>query len=447
MRTPILSAIAVATLALLSTASCSSTEDSPKPASPDSGETILGDAGSDAQPGDATSDSQPGSATCSVEGWCATPLPGSDLTVKDVWPLEGRAFAIAMSPTVGVKVMEWTAATAAWSYIDDGTQNDSGLGAYVGSLWAPNDNELYYTVAPGFVYHGTRGADASWKWVRHQLPNNAPNTDPQNPLYDTGYPPYITLQLLQQFDMKFLGYPALGVVGTSTGDVYAWFSNTIFHWKDDGTGTPAWVSEYSLDDAAVPAEHMFFVGAGTSPSGEVWFSGARSNWLTSCGIVVRKTASGYARIADGTIDMPDSSSEGVCAERTGYLPMLGWMTDIHATGSGRVFAFSPEQGLVELLPGATDADWSFRTSKPELLGLPNVYFSMWSSSETDFWLSGNGIVLRGTNVLESDNDWQISSIGRNGAPIQKLFYRVRGTSTSNIWAVGEGNALHKIATP
>ncbi|AKU94689.1 hypothetical protein AKJ09_01353 [Labilithrix luteola] len=342
MRTPILFAVVVASLALLTTASCSSTEEeSPKPSPPDSGDTVLGDAGGEASSRDASTDSQPGVPACSVDGWCVTPLPDSDLSVKDVWPLEGRAFAVAMSPTVGVKVMEWTASTAAWSYIDDGTQNDSGLGAYVGSLWAPNENELYYTVSPGFVYHGTRGADATWTWTRHQLPNNAPNTDTQNALYDTGNPPYWSLQLL---DFGFRGYPTLGVLGTGSGDVYAWFSNTIFHWKDDGSGTPAWVAEYSLDDATVPAEHMFFVGAGVSSSGEVWFTGARSNWLTSCAIVVRKTASGYARIADGTIDAPDLFSEGVCAKRTGMLPILGWMTDIYATVSGRIFGFAPSRG-------------------------------------------------------------------------------------------------------
>lgn len=445
MRTWILFGGAVATCALSTMIACSSTESSSGPPSdPDGSDTILDDAGSDALPGDARADSSLDASTCSIAGWCSTPLPNSDLVVKDVWPLEGHAFAVAISPTVGVKVMEWADSASTWSYIDDGTQNEAGLGDYVGSLWAPNENELFYTVSPGYVYRGKRGSGTSWTWTRAKLPNNAPNLDPGNSYYDTGNPTYLALQLAVP---GANGYPALGVSGTSADDTYAWFSNTVFHWKDGGSGSSSWVAEYSLDDTTDVGEHAFFLSAGTSATGEIWFSGARSFAFASCAIVVHKTAAGYARIVDGTIEAPFDSSGGSCAEKPGSLAMYGWLTDIQSSLSGRLFGLDLAQGLVELLPGVTDSDWSFRASKPDLTGVTYGYVSTWASPEAEFWLSGSGLVLRGAGVLEGTGTWEISSIGLNGAPIRKLLHRVRGTSTSNIWAVGEGYALHKIATP
>jgi len=426
--------------ALTATAACSSSSENRVSApEPDAGNTTLTDADADTD-ADAGTDSGPDGSMCSPDGWCPTRIPNANFQMRDIWPFEDRAFAVGISPTLGVKVMEWTAAEDSWSYIDDDTQHDYGLGEYVGSLWAPNESELYYTIGPGYVYHGTRGADAKWTWTRHQLPDNGW----ESMAAQSGNPTFY----FSESSYKAVNHPSLGVFGTSASDVYAWFSNTIFHWKDDGSGTSSWVAEHVIELPAGNLEKTSIVSAGASPSGELWFAGARSSpsyALANCAIVIRKSASGYSRIVDGTLQNTSPSSG--CGAKPGYLRLTGLVTDIQVTPSGRVFGLGWVEGVVEFLPGATDGDWSFRASKSDFLGLPNAYLSMWAPYDAAHWLSGNGLVVQGSNVLDDGESWRISSIAQNGAPVREYLYRIRGTSTSNIWAVGNGYALHKTATP
>ena len=96
--------------AILAAAACASSEDDPVIVDPvpDSGSSVTNerdaaaptdDGGTD--PGDAAIDAGP---VCSPAGWCATQLPDSDLTLRDIWPFPGRALAIAtvaMNEVVG----------------------------------------------------------------------------------------------------------------------------------------------------------------------------------------------------------------------------------------------------------------------------------------------------------------------------------------------------------
>jgi len=64
---------------------------------------------------------------CSEAGWCTTTLPDVDLLMKDIWAFPGRAVVVAESPTLGVKILEWTDIDARWTYIDDGTPGRAHL--------------------------------------------------------------------------------------------------------------------------------------------------------------------------------------------------------------------------------------------------------------------------------------------------------------------------------
>lgn len=189
--------------------------------SPDSGgsETPIPDGGGPSPIVDADVEASADRPLCSADGRCATSLPDVDLTMQNIWHLPGHAFAVAVSPTLGAKVLEWNEAERSWKYIDDGTQNEPGMGDYVGTTWAPNANEVYYGVSPGYIYHGTRpgSPQAAWSWTRHRLRDDGDSIDPAdgNPTY------WVTGATL----------PALGVWGTSASDVYAWFANSIYHWK------------------------------------------------------------------------------------------------------------------------------------------------------------------------------------------------------------------------
>lgn len=422
-----------ASAAVAAAAACASSDDGDSPRSPPgTGAVPVSDAApNEASPGDAESDAGP--VTCSAAGWCATSLPDVDLRMKDIWPLPGHAFAIAESPTLGTKVLEWKDADSAWQYIDDNSQNEIG-GKYAGTIWAPSEDEVYFAVAPSYVYHGTRltPPSAGWSWSHRKLEDNAPKDGPfHDPSSDDhGY--------RYNSGLGTWG-PALGVWGLGGDDVYAWYSNTIYHWKPDDAGTPAWIAEYVADDADSSFEHLFFVSATGRSRDDVWFAGARSQGFGECALLIHKTAAGYRRVVDGLIQ--DYS----CVERTGYLHVGGadgWLTDIQSLGARELIGL---KGARDVARFSVENDVSVSLSTvPKLFSLgasATGYSSLWSASE-EVWLTGWSLVARGQGVGDAAT-YEVSTIALNGAPLQRDMYRVRGTSSTNLWAIGNGYAFHK----
>ncbi len=273
-------------------AACAGAEDDPAEADPDPG-SALGDA---ASPGESVDPDVLGPDGCSAAGWCATQLPDTDLTLKDIWPLPGHAFAIAESPTRGVKVLEWTDAAAKWVYIDDNSQNQALGDLYAGKVWAPSADEVYFTVAPRTIYHGKRQnqPNPGWAWAHQQLDDRVPQYPASSPGdHYRGRPTYGPSKIT---------YTALGVVGTGPDDVYAWYANAIYHRVKDRNGNETWEVEYVADDRDAASEQIFFASATAAGKDDVWFAGGRGGapGSTGCPVVVHKTAAGYRRVSDGT---------------------------------------------------------------------------------------------------------------------------------------------------
>ena len=275
-------------------AACAGAEDDPQAAPGDDPDAVLGDA---ASPGE--TNIEDGAVvegpTCSPAGWCPTTLPDPDLTLKDVWPLPGRAFAVAESPTRGVKVLAWTDAEAKWSYIDDNSQNASGRGQYAGKIWAPTEDEVYFTAAPHTVYHGRRQNTPTpgWTWTHQELDDLVPEYPASTGDHYRGRP---------TFGPTKTTYVSLGVFGTGADDVYAWYANAIYHATKDQAGNLTWTVEYVADDLDSASEQLFFIGATATGKDDVWFAGGRAGAPDTggCPILVHKTAAGYRRAADGT---------------------------------------------------------------------------------------------------------------------------------------------------
>ncbi|MBN9159428.1 MAG: hypothetical protein BGO98_40605 [Myxococcales bacterium 68-20] len=401
-------------------------ETTPRPDA-DGGETVIPDGGTleaDAAEEAAVVDGP----KCSQAGWCVTSLPDPDLLMKDIWPLSGRALSVAESPTLGVKVLEWTDAEAKWRYIDDGTQNESGLGRFVGKLWMPNENELYYGVSPGYVVHGTRPVPpaTAWSWTRHRLANSSTSVDP-----DDGNPSYWRLNNGSR-------YPALGVWGTSRDDVYAWFKNTIFHWTSLDGGAPEWVAEYVASDTSGPMEQLHILGAAGTSADDVWFSGGRAGSFAGCAILVRKTAAGYKRVADGAI----GSFNMPCTARAG-VPLIGgidgWLTDIQALAPNELVALKGARDVVRI---SADEDSYSVALAPVPTTAASAGLNSLSVEGGNLWLGGMGVVLRGTGVFDG-GAYEVSTVSLTGAPLGRPIYQVRGTSNTNLWAIGVRYALHK----
>ena len=404
---------------------------------PDSGGSVAlpGDSGSeDSGAAEAATDSGADASgpACSAAGWCRTTLPDQDLTLKDIWAVGDGAFALAARPSHGIKVLEWRNPASTWRYIDDSTQHTIELATYAGRIWAPSENEVYYGVGSGYVYHGKRQAppEATWSWTRQRLGDES---DAGFIGVHDAYPFYDPLQI---------NYPAFGIWGTSADDVYAWFSNTIYHRTSTGA-EPEWVPEHVAEDTSAPTDRMyFFAAAGTGPN-EMWFSGARTRSGLSCAILVRKTGGTYQRVADGT---PNSYQ---CEVRDGKLRIAnspggttGWLTDIHMPSADQIVGLigASEPVRVSITGDEYSATVVYRFSDGP------AFNSLWATPGA-LWLSGPKLVLRAGDDLwdggSLSRSLQVSTLAINGAPLAGSLYQVRGTSNTNLWAIGVRNALHK----
>ena len=414
---------------------CASAEDDPLSPSAQS-DTPSTDGGAQPLPKDARSeDAERPAPACSAAGWCATALPDGNLTLRDMWPLADHAFAIAESPTLGVKVLEWSADDSTWQYIDDDTQNEDGFGPQLGRIWAPNENEVYYGISPGFIYYGKRAnPSATWSWERARLPDNSHHPAPGE---DFVWAPIQT-------------YPTLGVWGTGPDDVYAWYANAIFR-RTHVEGQFVWVADHVADDTESPApgyfDNVLIFGMGGSGKDDVWFVGARDfiTWF-SCSVVGRKTADGYRRVVDSVVSIFDPQ---VCLPRDGVLGLgRGWLTDVQSVGPGSVVGLWDRMTLVQIEAG--DGGYTADLTPLAPPSVPNRnadprFNSLWFQQD-EAWLSGWGFVVHGgLGVPDGAEraDFAISSVSLTGAPLDHPIYRVRGTSKDNIWAVGARYALHK----
>ena len=389
--------------------------------------------GGDAGP-DATEVAVP---KCNEGGWCVTPLPADFLQMKDIWPLaSGRAFAVAESAAVGLKVLEWRPEDTAWRYVDDNSQNQID-GAFSSTIWSPNDDTVYFT-AGAFVYRGTRLAPPAteWSWSRTKLDDNAYPGDPAHADHAHGRPPGGSL--------------AVGVWGIDADNVYAWYSNSIFRWKSVAGGAPSWVAEYVADDTVLPTQHLYFVSATGSGPNDISFAGVRSDSsgtfeVASCPILVRKSNGAFARVADAV-----AVSALLCTAREG-VPLIGGpvgkLTNIQSAGPGAIVGLKGQYvGQAELVhisrDGATVSNALPTFWTVDQPPLPS-FRSFWRSADHE-WLTQWGVVIRGDR-MPTDGGYTRSSLPQvlAGAPYRGELHRVRGTSDTNIWAIGDGYAFHK----
>lgn len=434
-------------LALVAAAACATSDDldtevNPTP-DPDSGATLIGDASAS----DAAPDVTPERSVCSPAGWCPTALPAADLSLKDIWPLAGRAFAVAESATSGVKALEWTESNGKWSYIDDSTQNEWGRGAYVGKVYAPNENEVYYTVHPRTVYRGKRATTSSpWEWTRQALENPLPPYPPgpsYAPEHYSGRP---------MDPVSSIARVSLGVFGTSADDVYAWFGNTIYRLADDG----AWTVDYVVDDLDRADEQVVFLGAaGTGPN-DVWFVGGRTGGPydhRTCALAIHKTATGYRRAIDAVRDDATSCS----ARPETVLPegkTSGWLSDVRALSANTVVALKAAYDLTRITQSGDS--YSTMTSTVPRLGNPTArqggvgYLTLSAGPNEPVWMGTYSLVVRGDDVWVDGGSYAISSISLNGGVVSSTaptgdmpIHQMRSSSSSDVWLVGDYNALHK----
>lgn len=474
-------ALAWVSVSLAAAAACATSDDEGlQPAQNDAGVHSVPDA-DPASPDGAVTDGGGGAlSSCTEAGWCATALPDPDLDVRDIWPLEDVAFAIAESKTLGVKVLEWSSATGSWAYIDDNSQNGYGAGQYAGKIWAPSETEIYYGVAPGRIYHGRRSTPSSpWSWSSSQLEYNGRDSGADRDPGLARYTPH--------HDGIPSRDPALGVWGTSPTDVYAWYANTIFHWKGVDGGAPGWAPEYIADDPENPEDTFFIFGGSASNSDDVWFTGGRARHddtgTFACTMVTHRTPESYQRIVDHEINPADKYSKysNTCRPKPGFAHFVltqcirqfgcftqpwtngGWVTSIASARPGGAVGLLNPNFLIYV--GAEDGGTA-AINMSDITGA-NIEFnpllhSIWVH-ETSAWISGWGLVVKTENDvagwskgmglmnpqqreasgMDAGPTHSTETTALNGIPLDRALYQVRGTSNTNLWAVGNHYALHK----
>lgn len=419
-------------LALVAVAACATSGDPMRPRTePEPEPSILDASVEDVLVGSDDADTEPSGPPCNATGWCKTTLPDADLVLRDIWPLPDRAFAIADSKHAGVKVLEWTSVDSTWRYIDDNSQNERAFADFATRIWAPSADEVYYAVSPGTVFHGRRPVPpaTAWSWSSSRLADNN-----AQPIESDVLRPYRAL--------------ALGVWGTGVDDVYAWYSNTVFRGERRNAGEIEWVVEYVADDFDAADEQLIFTGIAGTQGGDLWFAGSRGRLAAGalCSFVVRKTSDGHRRVADA-VRSPN------CMARE-EVPLFFGNTklplDLQSLGTNRVF-LGDVVGMTAVQIVADGEGYSARdTVVPPAVwagGSGSYISSFWRESEDLLWLVGGhdmarGIAVRGTRIWDDGGTYQLSSTAHNGVP-SPVANRIRGTSATNLWIVGDRYALHK----
>ena len=421
---------ACGSIALGTVAACATSDDGPTVpgVSADDGGGLLLDAGPALDAGaDAPRDAYREPPTCSPAGWCLTELPDDELRLGDIWPFPNRAFAVADSETVGTKDLEWDGTTKTWSYIDD---NDNNTGFSVtGSIWAPNEDEVYYSRVVvdfsnfeirGIPYRGKRPVPPATKWTWEALP--AQSCD------------HVNIPIVR---------------GTGPNDVYFVFCRSVHRLNQPpgGGGAPAtWTLEYAAEGDTSNVTFGDVVGTGPD---DLWIVGGRS-WAGygGCGIVIRKDASGYRLVADGDAD----TETGECSPREGLAMIPGAFQY-----GNQVVAENQLVGVnyvsesitdVTKIVATGDGKITQTTSHPTVAS--NILLSStWGASLDALWFvtgrlgGGANTVLHGTDIFSNGGKYQYSTVSMNGEPNPKRLVRIRGTSNTDIWAIGDQRALHK----
>lgn len=431
-----LASISVAAFA--GAAACAASGDDAKPKTNDEGDggsTVLDGGSVDEASTDAHFEAGP-APRCSDAGWCVTDLPDTTLMFVDVVAVGSHAFALVSDESGSNRAVEFDNATpdGPWRYIDDGDLNAGRT--FPMNLWAPNENEVYVAMADvtpfggegtygTILFRGARPIAPAKDWTWTSLKFDCDQLDATGRVWGSS-PSDVYLA-------------SCGVVRRSTAPFGA-----------DGTTPDAasFAVEWSDDDTSQPSIITDITGSGP---GDVWISGYRGPFA-SCALVVHKTASGYERVIDGIAD-PDTYA---CSDKPGYQRIDTSFNDVQSLGENRfvgvrrVTDTSAVTDAVRIAPHASGGwEVAYASPYPEYV---TTLSSVWVENESDLWFvvkrmnGSNGAIMRGTNVWSDAGTYEYSTLVLNGAPNGQQLNRIRGTSPSNLWAVGVNRAFHK-STP
>lgn len=357
------------------------------------------DAGVDTDATDEGDVRAPPPLRCSEAGWCETRLPTGSVDFYALVPFEKSALALGWlddrTTPLEFDGNDWKAlAGDAWVITPKKRQVLRAVGAQT-------EDEIWVGGEGGIVAHGVRTA-GSWTWTQEDLGTR-----------DT--------------------ILSIAVVGPQ--EVYAATSARLYRWgvaaSDAGAGnsTPVWSVDFEYEEPTETSLHVELEHVVGTSADDVWLIGAR---VKTCLFVAHRIGGTWATIYDS-----DPFLEITCSPRDPF-PRSGRVIGVRASGINEILTHS----MLEACRITHAADG---TPIDECAMVPGGGINdIWQVPGTnEAFTIGYAAVRHVPNFLDDNGSWTYSTIAFQGAPTLAMFNVIGGTSTSNLWVVGDSHALHK----
>ncbi|AKV00303.1 hypothetical protein AKJ09_06966 [Labilithrix luteola] len=348
--------------------------------------------------------------TCSVDDVCHTALP-ADSFLRDVWSAgDGVIWAVGFTqhgnrvPTG--TVFRWDGSTWTVQY---------EMEAALFTIWGSSATDIWIG-GEGGLFHGTGASSAAIGWTKVRSERIA------------------------------------SIWGSSAHDVwavgYSWqytlpYQGTVLHF----TGGDGWDVD-SLTSRAAAYQKVW----GTSES-DVWLAAVEDNQCAGCGgsrgFVMRRRPDGAGGFTWREDAMPDFGSVGVHS----FGSVVTGGASIGDSGASWLFGFDANQhdAFFRGVPkndGSGNFGWSqgtfgtcrYTTWERGCLGLWLVQ-AVWGKDPNDVYIAGDFGRLRHWD----GTSFSLVSTTTTKIPLSASLFAMWGTSSTDLWIVGDRVALHKVA--
>lgn len=327
---------------------------------------------------------------CSPDHWCQAALPNADAQLAAVWSF-GESDAIA---TTATSLLHWDG--SAWAEVS--APDAQGLT----SLWATSPNDVWGVARFGHhLAHGTRSApDQPLRWSKIE--------------YDASEP---SLELI-----RGIGDSELWAYGRTSDGVKAVQRGIITTQSDADGGSSAAVTwtTIRIDAPSLADVSAFSVTADRA----VWLAGVVVVGISGAGGVVRGVpdgANGYAW------------SEAFIGDPGDFVGHTAFWTDgdkelwsIGSTGQSFHGTIGTDGGLV----------WTAVPSNAS-----TAMTGIQGFAKNDIWLVGRSGAVRHWDGTA----WNVSRLAVGGIPMWQDLSAIHAGPAGDLWAVGNGVALHRAA--
>ena len=375
---------------------------------------------------DARSDSpvpdRDGGPPCNEDGWCRTPLPGvPSPSLKGVFAVSPTR-ALATGETCAIQGSQYVCATSLL-------------------LW---DGNAWSTAARGLErLTGIWASDADHFWVVNDQSKSIARVT-----FDGNHADIATESL--PYDLKSCADAKLAISGSGPTGVYvaAYCYNGdqttkgfLFHRTEGDGGAPAWSTTWSGGGTSELQAGLGSVFV--SPSGDVWAAGWKIQGPTgswSARSYIPDTMSTLVlRVTGDTVDEQAlDPSLAMCSQ------------SIWSAGDGTVFVGGVcDSGYLDYTEYPTLArygqladggfGWSavHRTPIGQWGAIGRSFPVVWGFGSTEVYAVGSWATVWNGTALETVN------LAVNGSPVGNRVESVHGSSSTDIWMVGNGFAMHR----